>query len=74
MAKIKGKTPVSKKAIKKAAAPKRQAVARGDQAPETKATTKAQQKAAKALFTGADGAVRTEEQHENFLRRQATGF
>lgn len=68
---IKGKTPVKKAAIKKAA---RQTVASGDQAPETKATTKAQQDAAEQLFQGADGAVRTEEQQANHLRRQALGF
>jgi hypothetical protein len=52
----------------------RKAVASGDDAPDTKGSTKAQQDAAEALFTGADGAVRTEEQHENHLRRQALGF
>jgi hypothetical protein len=50
------------------------AVASGDDAPDTKGSTKAQQDAAEALFTGADGAVRNEEQHENHLRRQALGF
>jgi hypothetical protein len=58
----------------KKAAPKRKAVASGDDAPETKTSTKAQQDAAEALFTGADGAVRTEEQHENHVRRQALGY
>jgi hypothetical protein len=52
----------------------RKAVASGDDAPDTKDSVKAQQKAAEQLFTGADGAVRTEEQHENHLRRQALGF
>lgn len=66
---------MAKKATtKKATTTKRQTVARGDQAPETKTTAKAQQEAAEALFTGADGAVRNEEQHENHLRRQALGF
>lgn len=60
------------KAAKKSAP--RKAVASGDDAPESKGSTKAQQAAAEALFTGADGAVRTEEQHENHLRRQALGF
>jgi hypothetical protein len=60
------------KAAKKAAP--RKTVASGDDAPDTKRSTKAQQEAAEALFTGADGAVRTEEQHENHLRRQALGF
>jgi hypothetical protein len=55
------------------AAPKK-AVASADDAPETKRSTKDQQAAAEALFTGADGAVRTEEQNENHLRRQALGF
>jgi hypothetical protein len=53
---------------------KTKAVASGDDAPDTKGSTKAQQDAAEALFTGADGAVRNEEQHENHLRRQAVGF
>jgi hypothetical protein len=52
----------------------KKSVASGDDAPETKTSTKAQQDAAEALFTGADGAVRTEEQHANHLRRQALGF
>jgi hypothetical protein len=52
----------------------RKAVASGNDAPETKTSTKAQQDAAEALFTGADGAVRTEEQHENHVRRQALGY
>lgn len=43
-------------------------------APETKRSTKAQQDAAEKLFQGADGAHRTEEQHENHVRRQALGF
>lgn len=55
-------------------APKRKAVASGDDAPESKTTTKAQQDAAEALFVGADGAHRTEEQHENHVRRQALGY
>jgi hypothetical protein len=55
-------------------ATKKKAVASGDDTPETKASTKAQQDAAEALFTGADGAVRTEEQHENHVRRQALGY
>jgi hypothetical protein len=42
--------------------------------PETKRSTKDQQDAAEKLFQGADGAVRTEEQHENHVRRQALGF
>jgi hypothetical protein len=63
-----------KKAAPRKATPKRQTVASGDQAPETKTTAKAQQEAAEALFTGADGAVRTEEQHENHIRRQALGY
>lgn len=57
----------------KKAAPKK-AVASGGDAPETKRSTKAQQEAAEALFTGADGAVRNEEQHENHVRRQALGY
>jgi hypothetical protein len=65
---IKGKTPVSKARIK------RQAVASGDQAPETKSGTRAQQEAAEKLFQGADGAMRTEGQHENYVRRQALGY
>jgi hypothetical protein len=52
----------------------RKAVASGDDAPDTKDSVKAQQKAAEQLFTGADGAVRNEEQQENHLRRQALGF
>lgn len=52
----------------------RKAVASGDDAPDTKASTSAQQKAAEQLFQGADGAVRTEEQHENHVRRQALGY
>lgn len=62
------------KAPRKAAAPKKRTVASGDQAPETKTSPRAQQEAAEALFTGADGAVRTEEQHENHIRRQALGY
>jgi len=42
--------------------------------PESKRSLKAQQKAAENLFQGADGAVRTEEQHENHVRRQALGY
>jgi hypothetical protein len=53
---------------------RKKAVASGDDAPDTKGSTKAQQDAAEALFTGADGAVRTEEQHENHVRRQALGY
>jgi hypothetical protein len=64
---------MAKKAATRKAAP-RKAVASGDDAPETKTSTKAQQDAAEALFTGADGAVRTEEQHENHVRRQALGY
>jgi hypothetical protein len=62
---------------KKATAPKaatKKTVASSDDTPETKTTTKAQQEAAEALFTGADGAVRTEEQHENHVRRMALGY
>jgi hypothetical protein len=65
---------MAKSPRKTKAAPKTQVTARGDQAPDAKATTKAQQDAAEALFTGADGAVRTEEQHENHVRRQALGY
>jgi hypothetical protein len=54
--------------------PKKKSVASADDAPETKRSTKAQQEAAEALFVGADGAHRTEEQHENHVRRQALGY
>jgi hypothetical protein len=57
----------------KKAAP-RKTVASADDAPETKRSTKDQQEAAEALFVGADGAHRTEEQHENHVRRQALGY
>lgn len=49
-------------------------VASGDDAPETKRSTKAQQEAAEQLFQGADGAVRNADQHENHVRRQALGY
>jgi hypothetical protein len=67
---------MAKAAAKKAAAkaaPKK-VVATDSDTPESKRSTKAQQDAAEALFTGADGAVRNEEQHENHVRRQALGF
>jgi hypothetical protein len=57
----------------KKAEPKK-VVASDSDTPESKRSTKAQQEAAENLFTGADGAVRNEEQHENHVRRQALGF
>jgi hypothetical protein len=67
------KAPAKKSATKSRAEPHK-VVASDRDAPEAKRSTKAQQDAAEALFTGADGAVRTEEQHENHVRRQALGF
>lgn len=63
----KAKTP------KKAAAKTKQ-VASGNDAPDTKRSTKAQQQAAEELFTHADSAVRNADQHENHVRRQALGY
>lgn len=57
----------------KKAAPKK-VVASDSDTPETKRSVKDQQDAAERLFQGADGAVRTEKQHENHVRRQALGF
>lgn len=59
---------------KKSTNPTTKTVASGNDAPETKASTKAQQEAAEKLFQGADGAVRNEEQHENHVRRAALGY
>ena len=64
---VKAKTSTKKAATKKA-------VASDSDTPETKRSTKAQQDAAEKLFTHADSAVRTEEQHENHVRRQALGY
>jgi hypothetical protein len=64
---------MAKKATTKKAAPKK-VVASDSDTPETKRGTKAQQEAAEKLFQGADGAMRTEEQHENHVRRQALGY
>ena len=82
MAKIKGKTPVSKTAIKRAAAtPKTKVVAKGDDAPDTKGTVAEQTAASKKLFEDADKAALagfqpdlTVEQHENIARRNALGY
>jgi hypothetical protein len=52
----------------------KKSVASADDAPEAKRSTKDQQEAAEALFVGADGAHRTEEQHENHVRRQVLGY
>jgi len=68
----KAKTP-AKKAAPAKAEPKK-VVASDTDTPETRRSTAAQQKAAEELFTGADGAVRNAEQHENHVRRQALGF
>ena len=64
----------TKKAATKKTAEPVKVVASDKDTPETKRSTKEQQEAAEALFTGADGAVRTEEQHENHVRRQALGY
>ena len=60
---------------------KRQAVARGDQTPEAKATQAEKKAATEKLFTQADmNAARglpegmTAEQHENLVRKAAVGF
>lgn len=65
----------------KKAAPKTNAVATGDQAPETKASAKAQSDAAEKLFQDADKAAltglppdMTVEQRENQVRRAALGY
>lgn len=79
MAKIKGKTPVSKTAIKRAA--KTPVVAKGDDTPDGKATAKEASAAAEKLFSDADRAALagyppdlTEEQHDNRARRNALGY
>jgi hypothetical protein len=64
----------AKKATTKPAAEPHKVVSSAEDAPETKRSTKAQQDAAEKLFQGADGAVRTEEQHENHVRRAALGY
>lgn len=61
------KTTTARKAVTKQ-------VASGDDAPDSKRSTKAQQEAAEALFTGADGAARNAEQHANHVRLQALGY
>lgn len=66
-----------KSTTKKAATPKaapHKTVSSGDDAPDAKKSTKAQQDAAEKLFQGADSAIRTQEQHENHVRRQALGY
>lgn len=86
--KVKGATAADKQAIKAAKAEVRaedkgatQVQKRGDQAPEAKATPAAKTKAADKLFDDADQAARagfppdiTTEQHEDLVRRAATGF
>jgi uncharacterized protein (DUF2345 family) len=59
---------------KRASRAKTKQVASGDDAPDTKRSTKDQQQAAERLFQGADGAQRNEEQHENHVRRAALGY
>lgn len=62
---------MAKKPARKAATKQ---VASGDDTPETKLSPKAQKEATEKLFTHADTAHRTEEQHENHVRRQALGY
>lgn len=71
----------AKSTTTKTDAPKRAVTKRGDQAPEAKATPKAKTEAADKMFADADEAARagfppdlTREQHENIVRRAATGF
>lgn len=70
-ASIKGKTPVSKAAIK------RQVTKRGDQAPEAKSSAKAASDAAQKMFDDADASGQpalTDEQRENQQRRAVFGY
>lgn len=62
------------KTSRKAKAEPHKVVSSESDTPETKRSTKEQQEAAEKLFTHADTAVRTEEQHENHVRRQALGY
>jgi hypothetical protein len=69
------------KAAKKTSTKTRQAVKRGDQAPEAKTTAKAKSDAAEKMFKDADEAAlrglppdMTREQHETMVRRAALGY